>query len=264
MSELTVEKLVLAYGKRVVLQDIDFSVVPGEMLGLIGPNGSGKSTLIKAMSRVICPRTGRILLGGKDIATMSRNELAKCLAVVPQWPILPLTFSALEVVMMGRTPHLGRLRFEGEKDMVIVWEAMGMTGTQPLSKRPMGELSGGERQRVIIARALAQEAKFLLLDEPTSSLDIKYQIETLDLFKKLCLKQGLGIVAALHDLNIAAQYCDRLVMLNHGNIHSQGSLEEVITAEAIKEVYGADVHVYPHPVNQLPTTCIVPGFRRES
>ena len=202
-----------------------------------------------------------MILDGQDISSMKRDRLAQLLAVVPQWPMVPLTFTALEVVLMGRTPHLGRLRFEGKRDLKVAWQAMAMTGTQHLAKRPMGEISGGERQRVIIARALAQEAKFLLLDEPTSSLDIKYQVETLDLFKQLCSEHGLGIVAALHDLNLASQYCDRLILLNHGGIHSQGTLEDVITPQAIKEVYGADVYVYPHPVNRLPTTCIIPGYK---
>lgn len=261
MVSLELKNVTLAYGQRVILRDVSFEVRRGEFLGLVGPNGSGKSTLVRGITNLLAPRSGQILIDGHSVGSMSRGELARKVAVVPQAPVLPELFTAFEMVLMGRTPHLKFLQHEGKKDMDIAWRAMQKTQTDHLSKRRVGELSGGERQRLTIARALTQEAQLLLLDEPTSHLDLKYQVETLDLVKEMCVEHGLAAVAALHDLNLAAQYSDRLVMLEHKSIHSQGSLDKVITSEAIREVYGADVYVYPHPVNRLPTTCIIPGYK---
>lgn len=258
MLTLRLQHVSLGYGKRTVLNDIIFQTVPGEMLGIIGPNGSGKSTLIKGISHVITPSAGQIFLDGLNVASTSRTELARLIAVVPQNPSLPELFTAFEMVLMGRTPHLGLFRYETEKDYAIVSMAMQLTNTSELAQRRVGELSGGERQRITIARALAQEPMALLLDEPTAHLDINYQIETLDLARKLCREQKLIVVTTLHDLNLAAQYCDRLVMLSNGKIYSEGTPESVINAQAIKEVYGADVYVYPHPLNNLPTTFVAP------
>jgi iron complex transport system ATP-binding protein len=232
------------------------------MLGLIGPNGSGKSTVIKALSRVIPPHSGKILIDGRDIAGIHRAELARLVGVVPQMPLLPRTFTAFEIVLMGRNPHLGLFQTEGVRDMTIVWEAMGRTNTQKLSLRQVGELSGGEIQRLVIARALAQQPKAILLDEPTSNLDINHQVEVLDLIKDLCRVENQTVVITLHDLNLAAQYCDRLLLLKHGELHVVGTPAEVITAKNIEEVYGAEVCVYSHPVNGLPTVLLQAGSRR--
>lgn len=256
MFNLRLDKVRLGYGKRTVLHNISLEAKPGEMLGIIGPNGSGKSTLIRGITRLISPSSGRIFLDGQDIASISRLDLARLVAVVPQNPVLPELFTALEVVLMGRTPHLGLFRHEGEKDLAIVRRAMEATQTVAFAERRIGELSGGERQRLTIARALAQEPKIMLLDEPTAHLDINYQIETLDLARQLCLEQELIVVTTLHDLNLAAQYCDRLVMLSDGKIHCHGVPEAVINTQTIKEVYGAEVYVYRHPVNDLPATLI--------
>ena len=249
----------LGYGSRVVLSGISMHVVPGGMVGIVGPNSSGKSTLIKGISRLIAPKSGRILIDGRDVATIKRGELARTVAVVPQDPVLPDAFLALEVVLMGRTPHLGLFRYEGARDMAIVSHAMEVTDTLALGERRVGELSGGERQRLVVARALAQEPQLILLDEPTAHLDINYQVGTLDMIKSLCSEQGLTAVAALHDLNLASQYCDRLIMLSEGGIYAEGPPKDVITARNIKDVYGAEVCVYPHPLNDLPATLIVPG-----
>jgi len=257
MFNLRLHEVSLGYGERTVLHDISLEAKPEEMLGIIGPNGSGKSTLIRGITRLISPNSGQILLDGHDVATMSRADLARLVAVVPQNPVLPGLFTAFEVVLMGRTPHLGLLRHEGEKDLAIVRRAMEATQTVAFADRRIGELSGGERQRLTIARALAQEPKILLLDEPTAHLDINYQMETLDLARELCREQGLIVVATLHDLNLAAQYCDRLVMLSDGRIYCHGTPEAVINARTIKEVYGAEVYVFRHPVNNLPATLIV-------
>ena len=258
MLTLRLQHVSLGYGKRTVTHDVSFEAMPGEMLGIIGPNGSGKSTLIKGISHVITPSSGRIFLDGLNVASMGRADLARLVAVVPQNPTLPELFTAFEMVLMGRTPHLGLFRYETEKDYAVVARAMRLTNTVELAERRIGELSGGERQRLTIARALAQEPKVILLDEPTAHLDINYQIETLDLVRQLCREQKLIVVTTLHDLNMAAQYCDRLVMLSDGRIHSQGTPNRVINAQAIKQVYGAEVCVYPHPLNNLPATFIAP------
>lgn len=257
MFNLRLEKVGLGYGKQVVLSDISFEAKPGEILGLVGPNGSGKSTLIRGITRLIPLSSGHIFIDGQDIARIGRSDLARVTAVVPQNAALPELFTAFEVVLMGRTPHLGLFRYEGEKDMTVVRDAMEMTKTTNFAGRRVGELSGGERQRLTIARALAQEPKIILLDEPTAHLDINYQIETLDIISHLCQEQGLIVVIALHDLNLAAQFCDQLVMLNRGKVYNQGAPEAVIDAQTIKEVYGAEVYVYPHPINDLPATLIV-------
>jgi iron complex transport system ATP-binding protein len=253
---LRLENLTLAYDREIILNGINLTVRAGEILSLIGPNGSGKSTLIRAMSSVLKPKGGKISLDGKDVSTLKRDELARIMAVVPQNPNLPPAFTSFEIVLLGRTPHLGLLRYESGRDFDLVWKAMEITQTQHLAERRVGELSGGERQRLTLARALAQESKILLLDEPTANLDINYQIETLEIIRGLCLGEDLAAVMAMHDLNLAAQYSDRLVLLNEGRIWAEGSPEEVITAENAKEVYKAEVCIYPHPINGIPYVLI--------
>ena len=257
MFNLRLTNVSLGYGKQPVLHDISFKTEPGEMLGIIGPNGSGKSTLIRGITRLIKPSSGQIYLDGTNIADINQQQLAQLVAVVPQNPTLPALFTALEVVLMGRTPHLGLLRYEGEKDLAIVQRAMEATHTLAFAERRVGELSGGERQRLTIARALAQEPKIILMDEPTANLDINFQIETLALARQLCQKHELIVVVTLHDLNLASQYCDRLIMLSSGRIYCHGIPKAVINAQTIMEVYGAEVYVYPHPVNDLPATLVV-------
>ena len=252
MTKLEMQNVTLGYGRKVVVKDITFQMKPGEILGLVGPNGCGKSTIIKALSRVISPYSGRILLDGKNISTISRRDLSRWLGVVPQIPLLPSTFTAFEVVLMGRNPHLGLFQYEGPKDMAIAWRAMEKTSVQHLARRRIGELSGGEIQCVVIARVLAQETEAILLDEPTANLDISHQVEILDVIKSLCQENALTVVAALHDLNLAAEYCDRLVLINNGRIYAEGTPSEVITADNIKEVYGAGSYVYSHPLSGLP------------
>ncbi|MCJ7514602.1 MAG: ABC transporter ATP-binding protein [Dehalococcoidia bacterium] len=257
MFKLQLDNVSLGYDKQTVLRNISFEARPGEMLGIIGPNGSGKSTLIKGITRLIQPSRGKIFLNGSDVSGINRRELAQLVAVVPQNPTLPEPFTGLEVVLMGRTPHLGLLRYEGKKDLAIVKSSMEATHTLAFAERRVGELSGGERQRLTIARALAQEPKIILMDEPTANLDINYQIETLDLVRRLCRKKKLIVVLTLHDLNLASQYCDSLVALSNGTIYCQGIPQAVINAQTIKDVYGAEVYVYPHPVNKLPATLII-------
>lgn len=259
MIKLEMQHVRLGYGRETIVKDITLQVKPGEMVGLIGPNGCGKSTIIRAISRVISPRSGKILLDGKDVSHIPRRDLARLLGVVPQMPLLPSAFTAFEIVLMGRNPHLGLFQYEGPKELAIAWQAMAQTATQPLAERRVSELSGGEIQCLLIARVLAQETKAILMDEPTANLDIGRQVEILDLIKNLCTEKSLTVLAALHDLNLASQYCDRLVLINNGRIHAEGTPREVITSQNIKEVYGAEDCVYTHPVSGLPIVLLNAG-----
>jgi iron complex transport system ATP-binding protein len=259
MIKIEMQNVRLGYGREVVLKDLTFQVMPGEMVGLIGPNGCGKSTIIRALSHIISPHSGKIFLDGKDVTKIPRRDLAHLLGVVPQMPLLPSAFTAFEIVLMGRNPHLGLFQYEGPKELAIAWQAMEKTGTQSLAERRVSELSGGEIQCLLIARVLTQETKAILLDEPTANLDIGRQIEVLDLIKNLCRENNLVVLAALHDLNLASQYCDRLFLINDGRIHAEGTPKEVITTRNIKDVYGAESCVYAHPVNGLPCVLLNAG-----
>jgi iron complex transport system ATP-binding protein len=256
MVKVEIIKACLGYGRKTVLKDIELQVSPGEIVGLIGPNGSGKSTIIKALSRVIPLYTGKILLNGEDITRIPRMELARMVGVVPQIPLLPSTFTAFEIVLMGRNPHLGLFQYEGPEEMSIAWRAMEKTGTSALAERLVGELSGGEIQCLLIARAMAQETEVILLDEPTANLDIGRQAEILDMIRNLCAENKLTVLAALHDLNLAAQYCHQLLLIKNGQIYAKGTPNEVITSRNIKDVYGADNCIYTHPLNDLPTVLL--------
>jgi iron complex transport system ATP-binding protein len=259
MVKLEMQNVTLAYGPKVVVRDLNFQMRPGEMVGLVGPNGCGKSTIIKALSRVIPPHSGRILLNGKDISRISRKDLACMLGVVPQMSLLPSVFTAFEIVLMGRNPHLGLFQYEGPRDMAIAWQAMERASTQHLAHRRINELSGGEIQGIVIARVLAQETEAILLDEPTANLDIGRQIEILDLIKGLCRENNMTVVAALHDLNLASQYCDQLILINNERIHAEGTPAMVINPENIEEVYGGGSYVHTHPLSGLPAVLPLAG-----
>ncbi len=244
MLKIEVDRLTLNYGRNTVVRDISFALEPGCMLGMVGPNGCGKSTVIKAISRVKPPDSGSIVFNGRDVSKISHMDLARLVGVVPQIPLLPSTFTAFEVVLMGRNPHLGLFQTEGPNDMEIARVAMESTRTSHLASRRIGELSGGEIQSVVIARVLAQRTEAILLDEPTSNLDVGRQIEVLDLVKDLCRKQGLTVGVALHDLNLAVQYCDKLILLHDGSIRAEGTPAQVVTQANVSAVYGAGSHVY--------------------
>lgn len=252
MVDLVLQNVCFSYNGTNVLVDINFDVRGGTLLGLIGPNGAGKTTLIKLISRVLRPETGRVLLNGCDVSSMKQIEIARRMAVVPQDNHMDFAFNVQQVVMMGRYPHLNRLQREGEADFAVVTEAIRATGVEHLAERPVTSLSGGERQRVAIARALAQEPEILLLDEPTAHLDIAHQATTLELVRRLTVEHGISVVAALHDLNLAAAYFDRLALLNAGRIAALGPPDEVLTTENIRSTYGIRVLISRHPNRNCP------------
>jgi ABC-type cobalamin/Fe3+-siderophores transport system ATPase subunit len=249
---LYVRALTVAYvsGKQslVALRDVSLNVEAGEVVGLVGPNGSGKTTLIRAVTKVVQPVGGEIRIGGDDVASLAQVEIARRVAVVPQEPLLPEAFTALDCVLMGRTPHLRLLENEGVRDFEAARIAMQRTGTWELAERPVGQLSGGERQRVVVARALAQETPLLLLDEPTAHLDIGHQASVLGLMRSLCRDEGKAVLAVVHDLTLAAAYCDRLALLRTGgSLVAEGSPGEILRPGLLSQVYGASVDVFPHP-----------------
>jgi len=244
---LKINNIACRYESTEILENIEFSASGGDFVGVLGPNGSGKTTLLRSISRTLRPHMGAVLLNEKNIYALPSKEVARNLAVMPQDSPISFDFTALEIVLMGRTPHLGRFEIESAKDLTIAKRAMELTNTWHLSERPITELSGGERQRIILARALAQEPKVLLLDEPTTHLDINHQIEILSLIKRLNKEEKTIVIAVFHDLNLAALYCDFLILLHHRKIFSLGSPEKVLTAENIKKVYNAEVLVKRHP-----------------
>lgn len=248
MVKLSIDGIDCSYGSIDILKDIHFNVNSGEFLGILGPNGSGKTTLLRSISRVLKPKKGLILIGDQDIYKMKSMDVAKQLAVVPQTTPMTFDFTALEVVLMGRNPHMTRFKMEGKEDIEIAKNSMQITRTWEFADRPVTELSGGERQRVIIARALTQEPKILLLDEPTTHLDISNQLEIMDLIKNLCETQKLLIVAVFHDFNLAARYCDSVILLKEGKIVAVGKSDDTLTSENVKKVFNVDTIVKKHPI----------------
>jgi iron complex transport system ATP-binding protein len=248
MVLLTVDGIECRYGSVKVLEDVSLSVKGGDFVGILGPNGSGKTTLLKSISRILKPHKGTILLNKADIYSLKSIDVAKQLAVVPQDTSIGFNFPVLDIVLMGRNPHMKRLQMESERDMAVARKVMNLTNIWHLAERPINELSGGEKQRVIIARALAQEPKILLLDEPLTHLDIVNQLEIMDLVKDLCIKEKLIILAVFHDFNLAARYCGSAIMLKKGKIFSVGNLADVLNSENIKSVFNVDAIVTKHLV----------------
>ncbi|MCP8304692.1 MAG: ATP-binding cassette domain-containing protein [archaeon] len=266
MVKLNINSVDCFYGSVKVLESIVFSVEGGEFVGILGPNGSGKTTLLKTIGRILKPRVGTILLDDIDVYIMRAMEVAKNIAVVPQDTSVAFDFTALDLVLMGRNPHIGFFETETEKDLAISKKSMELTNIWNLADRKVSELSGGEKQRVIIARALAQEPKLLLLDEPTSHLDINYQIEMMDLLKELCKKKGLIILAVFHDFNLAARYCDSAILLSKGRVAAIGSLDAVLNKENIQKIFHVNAIVKQHPLTNslyvVPLSTSKPGTMR--
>lgn len=235
--------LTCGYDGRDVLHALELSVPRGAFVGVIGPNGSGKSTLLRALTGVLPLRSGQVALLGLPVRRGHRREIARRVGVVPQASTPPFEFTVREIVAMGRTPHIARLHGESDRDRHAIERAMARTEIADLADRLISELSGGEVQRVIIARALAQEPELLLLDEPTAFLDLNHQIDVFDLLRRLNRDDRLTVLCISHDLNLASVYCDRLVLLSEGRIVADGVPAEVVTAQRIREVYGAEVLV---------------------
>ncbi|MCD6260410.1 MAG: ABC transporter ATP-binding protein [Thaumarchaeota archaeon] len=234
---LKVDRVQFYYEARKVLDEISFEAGEGEFIGLIGPNGSGKTTLLKIIDGILRPKVGSVYLDCKRISELDPKELARELAIVPQTADLSFDLKVFDVVMMGRYPYLRKLSLEREIDEEKVRFWMKLTNTLHLAERSIKEISGGERQRVLIARALAQEPRILLLDEPTSNLDVCYQIEIMNLLKELVEKLGLTIICAIHDLNLAARYSDKIILINGGRIKGIGRPIEVLTKENLRDVF---------------------------
>jgi iron complex transport system ATP-binding protein len=259
---LKVENLSGGYNHEPIVKNISFAAKRGDFLGIIGPNGSGKSTLLRLMSRVLAPQKGMVLFENKDIQKMKLKELCQKVAFVPQDTLINFSFSSWEIVLMGRIPHLARLQSETEKDFAIAENALRLTDALSLKDKEINALSAGERQRVIVAKALTQQPILLFLDEPTSHLDIAHQIQILDLLKKLNRQTQLTIIVVLHDLNLASEYCQKLILLKEGEVFKAGSPEEVLTYQNIEAVYQTVVVVNKNPLSAKPFILLVPQERQ--
>lgn len=262
---LELEKVTTGYDKKPILNDISFTVDKGDFLGVIGPNGSGKTTLLRVISKILSPWKGRVTLEGKGLDEIKYRELAKRMAVVPQrMQETFFSYSVKDFILLGRTPYLRRFQLlESKHDLRVVREVMEETDTLGLEERNLEDLSGGERQRTIIAQALAQEPEILLLDEPTSHLDIGHQVEILDLVRKLNRERKMTVIMVLHDLNLASEYCDQLILLNEGSMFKKGTPQEILTYEIIEKVYNTLVIVYSNPLSGKPHVLLVPAEERK-
>ena len=232
------------YGSAPVLKDVCIELAESEMLGVVGPNGAGKSTLLRCIDRILKPQRGSILLDEREIKEMSRMELARKMGYIPQSSAQVFPATVFDTVLMGRRPHIGWR--SSEKDMKKVLETLQLLNIKSFAMRDINELSGGQQQKVFIARALTQEPDVLLLDEPTSNLDIKHQLEVMDIIKNIVREKGIAAIMAIHDLNLASRYADRIVMMNGGEIFDAGDAAAVLTPENIKHVYDVEVEVPNH------------------
>lgn len=244
---LNIHSLTIAYQERIVLDDLSLEVARGEILAVVGPNGVGKSTLVRALSGVLPPVSGQVNLENRDLTQLSPMQRARLMAVVPQARELPGAYTVYQTVLLGRTPYLSWLGHAGTGDHAAVRVALEQTRTLELAERPVGELSGGEQQLVLLARALAQDAPVLLLDEPTTHLDLAHQSNLLNLVRRLSKEKNLTVLMVLHDLNLASLYADRVALMVSGRIHAIGKPSEVLTTDNLSAVYQVAVNVIPHP-----------------
>lgn len=250
--------LAFRYGASTVLDRISLELPRGALAGLVGPNGVGKSTLLRLCSGALRPWRGRVELDGRDLARYAPRERARRVAVVPQSLAIPFSFTAREFVALGRTPYLSQLRGERAEDRQAIDRALDLTETASFAERNILEISGGERQRVILALALAQEPEVLLLDEPTANLDVAHQLALLRLIRRLNREQNLTVLAAIHDLNLAALFLDRLILLGGGKVVADGPPSAVLTPGHVQSVFGAPVVTLPHPRAPVPLVALVP------
>ncbi|MFA7272197.1 MAG: ABC transporter ATP-binding protein [Candidatus Omnitrophota bacterium] len=255
---LKIANLSAGYFGEDIIKGISLEINAGDFIGIIGPNGSGKTTLLRLCSKVLHPRKGKIYFDNNDIFAMDLKGFCRKVAFVSQDISTGFSFSVMELALMGRIPHLKRLQFETKKDIEICERALALTDSSGLKENIVNELSAGERQRAIISRALAQEPVLLLLDEPTAHLDIGHQIQVMDLLKKLNHRNNLTIIMILHDLNLASAYCNRICLLDNGNIFKEGQAEDVLTYENIEAVYKTVVLVNTNPVTGRPNVVLVP------
>lgn len=231
---------------------VDLAVRAGKFAALIGPNGAGKSTLLRLATGALAADAGTVRVAGLDVATLSVRERARRIALVPQEPLPPFRFRAIDLALLGRTPYRGGFSFDGPDDIRKATEALARAGASELAERPLSELSGGERQRVAVARALAQDAPVLLLDEPTTFLDLQHRLSLFAVLRRLAQDESLAILTVSHDIALAAQFCDPIVVLHAGRVHAQGSPVEVVTEELLREVFGVRAVVQPHPETGAP------------
>ena len=252
LNDLLLRDASFSYGNGFTLNHINLFVPYGQMVGLLGPNGSGKTTLLELATGVLAPSEGDVSVGGVSLKRYARRAVAQRIAVVPQQFNIPFAYTVEEVVLLGRTPFVHGLSGESKRDRQMALNALELTGMIEFRNRYFSDLSGGERQKIVIAMALAQEPPLLLLDEPTSHLDISHQIEILELLRKLNHEKKVTIVAAMHDLNLSALYFERLILLDHGFVFADGSPDEVITKEIIQKVFSATVEIARHPGVSVP------------
>ncbi|QHU98679.1 ABC transporter ATP-binding protein [Synechocystis sp. CACIAM 05] len=249
---LTARKLSLAYDSHLIIQGLDLAIGQGEITTLVGPNGCGKSTLLRGMARLLKPQGGTVYLEGEAIAHLPTKELAKRLGILPQSPPAPEGLTVRELVAQGRYPHQNWLQQWSKQDELKVEEAIATTDLHQFANRPLDSLSGGQRQRAWIAMALAQDTEILLLDEPTTYLDLAHQIEVLDLLHWLNRKAGRTIVMVLHDLNLACRYSHRLIALRDGKLLAQGRPQAIVNEELVRQVFGLESRIIPDPVTGTP------------
>jgi iron complex transport system ATP-binding protein len=255
---INVKNLSHSFGEALVLKNISFQVPQRDFFIIIGPNGSGKTTLMKVISGILKPQNGELKILNRPIDQYHRKALAKTIAFVPQMTFADFPFTVTEIVLMGRSPYLGILGLEQENDLEVANQAIAFTGLENLAHRKLDQLSGGEQQRVFIARAICQEPDIILLDEPTASLDLAYQVRIMDLMEKLKTEKGIAVVMVSHDVNLAAMYADHLMLLHKGQVVCQGLPDEVLTYKTLEETYGCTLLVDESPLGNFPRVTLVP------
>jgi iron complex transport system ATP-binding protein len=251
-ERIAAEGVSFAFRERPVVADVSLAVAAGELLAVLGPNGSGKTTLLRLLAGLLAPSAGTVRLDGQPLGRLSRRAVARRMALVPQDPRVDYPFTALEVTLMGRAPHQTGLGLPSSRDLAIAEDALARVDAGALAGRVLDHLSGGERQRVFVARALAQEPSVLLLDEPTTHLDVRHQLDTHALLRDLCRERGLACVTVVHDLNLAMAYCDRVVVLAGGRVAVAGPPAQALTEERVAAVFGVTIAVVAHPGDGTP------------